>query len=391
MTGAFSPELRPGATCRACGNRGLHRVLDLGTVPAADDFPLAQTPVAPGEVDHPLAMDMCAECGLAQLADDDTVTSEPRGVEPQALRDQAADAVARVAASGWLTGETVREFGSPHGGSWLELLERFDMVEVAGRAGPIVGTADSGSIVGTADVVLDCFGIMHAPDQRAAFADRASATAPGGVLLLQFHSLATIVHQGQWNSLRHGHFAYYSLPTVTRLLADAGMRPATAWEFDLYGGTTLLAAVHHDDPRPTESVIGHMCAEEAGVTDPAAVAVLQAAADGHATALRSHLERQRDLGRRVYAYGAASRAVALFARAGLDRQLIAAVADASPAKQGRRMPGTDIEIISPDALVAAQPDQVVLTLADLLPEVSSRLPQLAGRWVTDDSLARPSG
>ena len=33
-------------------------------------------------------MDLCAECGLAQLADDDTATSEPRGVEPQALKDQ---------------------------------------------------------------------------------------------------------------------------------------------------------------------------------------------------------------------------------------------------------------------------------------------------------------
>lgn len=371
MTGATHPAVRADAVCRGCGERGLHRVLDLGTVPAADDFPPADTPVSPGEVDHPLAMDMCAACGLAQLADDDTVTSEPRGVEPQALRDQAADAVARVAASGWLTGDTVREFGSPHGGSWLELLDRFDMVETTAPAG----------------VVLDCFGIMHEPDQRAAFAARAAATAPGGVLLLQYHSLAAIVGQGQWNSLRHGHFAYYSLPTVVRMLAAAGMRAATAWEFDLYGGTTLLAAVHDGDPRPVEPIIGHMCDEEAGVTDPAAVAALQAAADTHVDALRSHLERQRDSGRRVFAYGAASRAVALFARAGLDRRLVAAVADASPAKQGRRMPGTDIEIISPDALVAAQPDEVVLTLSDLLPEVSARLPQLAGRWVTDDSIA----
>ena len=30
---------------------------------------------------------------------------------------------------------------------------------------------------------------------------------------------------------------------------------------------------------------------------------------------------------------------------------------------------------------------VVLTLADLLPEVSARFPELAGRWVTDESIA----
>jgi hypothetical protein len=54
------------------------------------------------------------------------------------------------------------------------------------------------------------------------------------------------------------------------------------------------------------------------------------------------------------------------------------------------MPGTDIPIISPDALVAAAPDVVLLTLADLLPEVSARLPELAGRWVTDESVAMAS-
>ena len=31
--------------------------------------------------------------------------------------------------------------------------------------------------------------------------------APGGVLLLQYHSLDTIMRLGQWNALRHGHFA----------------------------------------------------------------------------------------------------------------------------------------------------------------------------------------
>ena len=127
------------------------------------------------------------------------------------------------------------------------------------------------------------------------------------------------------------------------------------------------------------------------MTDPAAVARLQDAADGQADALRSYLEKQRDAGRRVFAYGAASRAVALFALAGLDHRLIGAVADASEAKQGRRMPGTDITIISPGELVAAEPDEVVLTLSDLLPEVAARLPELSGRWVTDDWIATRTG
>ncbi|MBF6239391.1 methyltransferase domain-containing protein [Nocardia otitidiscaviarum] len=351
--------------CRGCGGTELARVLDLGKMPAADDFPmLAATPEA-DESGHPLAMDLCAACGLAQLAEDDTHTAEPRGVEPLALREQAADALARVAAAGWLGGRTVREFGSPHGGSWLPMLAERGFTETPGPA----------------DLVIDCFGIMHEPDQLMAFAQRAAATAPNGVLLLQFHSLRTIVEQGQWNALRHGHFAYYSLTALRRLLDAAGMSVATAWEFDLYGGTILVAAVHA--PITPDESVAAILATESALGDADAVRHLQRDADRQAYALRVWLEREHARGHRVYAYGAASRAISLLHLAGVHRGLLAAVADASPAKQGRRMSGTDVPIIAPAELVAAQPDQVLLTVADLLPEVTTLWPELDGKWVVD--------
>ncbi len=167
------------STCRGCGGTELCRVLDLGNVPAADNFPLVTEPVSPMESAHPLALDLCADCGLAQLACDDSMTEEPRGVEPVALREQAADAVQRVADAGWLRGATVREFGSPHRGTWLPLLAERGFVQSE-----------------IADVVLDSFGVMHDPDQRSGFQLRAKTTAPNGVLLVQFPWLLTMVSQG---------------------------------------------------------------------------------------------------------------------------------------------------------------------------------------------------
>lgn len=322
-------------------------------------------------------MDLCLECGLAQLAEDDTHTEEPRGVEPLALREQAADAVRRVAHSGWLRGSTVREFPSPHGGSWLPLLDEYDL--------------DTAEI---ADVVLDSFGIMHDADQRAALAQRRDAIAPGGVLLLQFHSLEAIVDQGHWNMLRHGHFGYYSLTALCRLLDGMGMAVAAAWEFDLYGGTILLAAVDAADVRagiPDPTVAAILAREKAfGITEPGVVGRLARDAHVQAAALRGRLEDARAQGRTVYAYGAPSRAVALLALAGVTRRLLPAVADAAPAKHGRRMPGTDVPIIAPDELVAAEPDDVILTLPDLLGEVLAQYPQLAGRWRLDWTAPQPA-
>lgn len=355
----------PPRGCRGCGGTALARVLDLGKMPAADDFPALDAPPTAAESGHPLAMDLCAACGLAQLAEDDTHTAEPRGVEPLALRHQAMDALDRVAASGWLGGRTVREFGSPHGGSWVPMLVERGFHQTDGPA----------------DVVIDSFGIMHEADQLQAFARRAAATAPDGVLLVQFHSLRAIVAQGQWNALRHGHFAYYSLTALRRLLDATGMSIATAWEFDLYGGTVLVAAVHAGIS-PDETV--HALLEsEAELADADTVRRLQRDADRQARALHTWLRRENARGHRVFAYGAASRAISLLHLAGVHRGLLTAVADASPAKQGRRMSGTDVPIIPPSELVAAQPDRVLLTLPDLLPEVSAQWPELEGRWVVD--------
>ncbi len=358
-------------SCRACRDPRLARVLDLGVVPAADHFPRADSPVDAEEARHPLAMDLCLRCGLTQLADDDTVADEPRGVEPQALRDQAAAAVDLAATAGWLRGQTVIEFGSPHGGTWMPLL--------AERGFTGLGEPDHG----TADVVLDCFGIMHEPDQQAAFAQRAAAIAADGVLLLQYHSIAAIITGRQWNALRHGHFAYYSLTALIPLLSAVGLHVHTAWDFDLYGGTQLIAA-SRGSRRPDATVRRTLAVESAlGITEPSTFTPLQASADEQVTTLRAWLEEETRNGRTVLAYGAASRAVALFSRAGLDSTLVAAVADASPAKQGRRMPGTDIPIISPAELVARAPDHVYLTVPDLQAEVDARHPELNGRWRSD--------
>ena len=77
-----------------------------------------------------------------------------------------------------------------------------------------------------ADVVLDCFGLMHAADQSAALSERVARVAPGGVLLLQYHALDAILGAGQWNALRHGHYAYYSATALAAMLTAQGSAPA---------------------------------------------------------------------------------------------------------------------------------------------------------------------
>ena len=368
--------------CRACRRDAGHVVLDLGNQPACDYFPHYSDP-GPDPI-HPLQMWLCSHCGLAQLLDDPTVPEEPKGAEPAALVAQAADAVARVAAAGLLrAGARVAEYSSPHGGSWLGLLADRGLRPLDGA--------------GQADVILDCFGMMHAADQAGALAERAGRLAPAGVLLLQYHSLGTIIRQGQWNALRHGHYAYYSTTALRAMLAAVGFSPRTAWYFDLYGGTVLLAAIRDadDSGTPDETVKAVLAAEErTGVRDPDVLRGLQRDVRTRAVALHDWLAESAAAGRTVLGYGAASRAVALLRTAGVDGDLLPAVADASPAKRGLRMPGTTIPVISPAELIARRPDEVALFVSDLMAEVRISYPEVeahGGRWIDADALGSGLG
>ena len=81
------------STWRECSDADLSRVLGLSKAAAAEHFPSRTEPVRLAELSHPLARNLCTCCGRAQLVHDDTVTAEPCGIEPQALRDQTVEAL----------------------------------------------------------------------------------------------------------------------------------------------------------------------------------------------------------------------------------------------------------------------------------------------------------
>ncbi|MDO5501186.1 MAG: glutamate-1-semialdehyde 2,1-aminomutase, partial [Propionibacteriaceae bacterium] len=234
-----------------------------------------------------------------------------------------------------------------------------------------------------ADVVVDSLGLMHEHDQAAAFAERAAALAPGGVLLMFFHSLASIVDEAQWSALRHDHHAYYSLTALAGILERSGLAAVDAYPSPLYGLSVLLVIHRAEDVaadrRPGPGYAGLRAAEER-LTDPAHLRErLQGSVQRSVDVLRGHLEAARAAGRSLYGYPAGSRAVALITLAGIGPDLLAGIGDASPAKHGRATPGTRIPILTPEELVAAEPHEVLVLLPEMLPEVLAAHPELAGR------------
>ena len=348
------------AECILCGSDAGVIVLDLGAQPSPRHWPLPTDPLP--DPTHALALRLCPDCGLAQLDADDTTEPEVPVPEPRAVVDQARQAVADLGRLGHLDGRaSVIEFGSPHGGSWLPLL-------------------DLTPATGPADLVVDSFGLMHERDLPATLARHAGALADDGLAVFLVQPLGDIVAPRAWTALRHGHHGYFTLTSLRTALGTVGITPTSVLRYDLYGGVAVVLASRGGQP-DADLLAAYDEESRQGLATPEGLACLAESVAVSTMRLRSYLEGHRASGTRLYAYGAASKAVAELAMVGEAATAILAVGDASPAKQGRCMPGSRIPVISPAELVAADPQEVLLLLPDLHDELLATHPRLAGRVV----------
>ncbi len=379
---AAHPAATPVTACRGCGSTDLTRVLDLGAQSACDHFPPADDPGP--DPRWPLGLVLCGSCALLQLDHDSPAPEEPLAVESATLQRHAVEVVDRLLTRLDLpAGFAYREFASHHGGAWDAAL-----AAAGGRA-----------VAADAALVIDNQSIIHAEDLEPQLAQRAAALADDGLLVIEFHHALRQLLDAQFDTVRHGHPLYFSLHSWAAACERHGLRVVDAWAEDVFGGCLVVVARRATaEPReqegtpstadtadtpdtaatpttgPSAAVEEILAAERAAdAADPAGYAALAEHMAATIAQLRAHLAQARAQGRRVAAYGAGSKAVTFLGVAGLDCGDLACVADLAPGKHGRRVPGTDIPIVSPADLVAAAPDDVVILTWDIAAEVVAQL------------------
>ena len=116
--------------------------------------------------------------------------------------------------------------------------------------------------------------------------------------------------------------------------------------------------------------------------------------------LRETVAVLRQKGRRVAAYGAAAKGAILLNAVGIDGDVLDFVVDRNVHKQGLFMPGVDVEILPPEALIERRPDDVLLLPWNFEDEIVSQqldylraggrflIPVPEPRFVTIDEVKR---
>jgi len=232
-------------------------------------------------------------------------------------------------------------------------------------------------LAGSADLIVGNNVFAHVPDINDFSAGLKAALKPGGVVSLEFPHLLRLIEENQFDTIYHEHFSYLSLATAQRILEAAGLRLFDVEELPTHGGSLRIFAAHaEDESKPRSAAIDAVISkeEQADLFTRRPYESFQPRIDRIRADFVRFLLDQRAAGRTVAGYGAAAKGNTLLNYCGIKgSDLIRFVADVSPHKQGRFLPGSHIPVVGPDRIDAEKPDIIVIFPWNLRDEIAAQL------------------
>jgi SAM-dependent methyltransferase len=398
--------------CRHCGSEHFGPFLDLGTAPPSNSY-LAAADLAKPELWYPLVIRVCRNCLLVQTEDfagRETFFSETYAYFSSFSKSWLAHAERYVA-------DMTARFGLGPQSHVVEIAANdgylLQFVKAAGIAclgvEPTRSTAEAARAKGIA-IVEEFFGVgladrlvaegkqadlmaannvlAHVPDINDFVTGFARLLKPDGVATFEFPHILNMIAEHQFDTAYHEHFSYLSLLAVTRIFAANGLKVFDVQKTPWHGGSLRVFACRAASAAHALSAnVGAVLEEEraAGLDQAETYAAMQEGALAVRDAFLEFLIDARRKRLRVVAYGAAAKGNTLLNFSGVKSDLLVAVADRNPAKQGQFMPGSRIRIVDDKTLLALRPERVVILPWNLKDEIMSQLSCIrdwGGKFVT---------
>lgn len=230
---------------------------------------------------------------------------------------------------------------------------------------------------GPARLVIATNLLAHVPDIHELLDSMLTLLDDEGVLIAEVQDLLGVVEKLQYDSFYHEHMRYYSLESLSYLMIMHGLEVFHAKRIPTHGGSLRVYAARRGAYTIRDSV-AKLLAEDAP-----ALGSFDKLKEFSRRATMAKLELQSMLfdikrsGKRIFAVGAASRAVMLVNYLALDDGILDCVAEIPGSnKIGTYMPGTLIPIVEESRLWVEQPDFALLlswhVAEDLIPKLTGK-------------------
>jgi hypothetical protein len=405
------------SACRACGGGLTVTMADLGMQPASNAF-IESKSAFEHEKRYPLRAKVCEICKLVQV-DYDVAPQELFGnyVYFSSYSDDwlaHAKAYCDMARKRFALGPSslVVELASNDG----YLLKNFLGVGI-----PVLGIDPSDTVAAAAakigvPTLVEFFGqklaqdlvrqgrqadliignnvLAHVPQLNDFVAGLGVLLRQNGNVTIEFPHLLELIEHVEFDTIYHEHFSYFSVHALEQVFARHNLRLYDVERLPTHGGSLRIFAAHAARADLKDSVaLREVRAQEtaAGLDDLATYKKFSKRVAECRDSLLAFLAAAKREGKRVAAYGAAAKGNTLLNFCAVTPQDIAFVADRNPHKQRKFLPGTHIPVVSPEELMQAKPDYVLILPWNLRDEIRQQLKGIeawGGRFVTPVPLAR---
>jgi SAM-dependent methyltransferase len=403
--------------CRACCGRLSVTMADLGLQPPSNAF-LTSSSEAAHEKRYPLRAKVCESCKLVQV-DYDVAPEELFGnyVYFSSYSDEwlaHAKAYCEMAQRRFSLDETslVVELASNDG----YLLKNFVQMGI-----PVLGVDPSDTVAlaasevgvptlveffgealanklaadsGRADLIIGNNVMAHVPLLNDFVAGIAVLLKPEGTVTIEFPHLLTLIEHVEFDTIYHEHYSYFSLFASEQVFARHGLRIYDVEELATHGGSLRIFASHLSRAHIADSaalVAVRRQESAAGLPDLHTYSRFAERVEDCRRSLLTFLAAAKREGKSVAAYGAAAKGNTLLNFCGVTRADISMVADRNPHKQAKLLPGSHIPVVSPEELMRAKPDYVLILPWNLQDEIRRQLHGVTawgGKFVTPVPLVR---
>jgi hypothetical protein len=390
--------------CRACGSKSLFTGLDLGFQPIANE--LVSDSSKKSDL-FELHLRICKDCKLGQVQD--VVTPQRLFNDYRYLSsvsssfvDHAKDFVSKyMTQNEFAAGEWVLEIASNDG----YLLQHFFKkgIQVLGVE-PSVNVSEISRNLGIPTItdffgkslatkILDEFGypkliiannvLAHVPDICDFMDGLELLTGSRTTVSIENPSMLNILKENQFDSIYHEHYSYLSAHAVSNLLNGRVIALKRIEEIETHGGSLRYTFIHRDNKEDLNDATNRIFREEVEfqLFEPQEWAKADAKISQIKMDLKDLMEGFQKEGKKVWGFGAAAKCCTLIHFVELQNGSILGIADSSREKQGWYIPNTGIEIVSPQEMIEANPDHIIVFAWNVFDEISSSIRKLTDKKI----------
>jgi len=222
-----------------------------------------------------------------------------------------------------------------------------------------------------ADLIIGNNVLAQVPNLNDFVTGMARLLKPGGIITLEFPHLERLLTEGQFDTIYHERFSYFSLTTVGRVADLQGLKLVDVEELPSHGGSLRVYLAHKDSRwARAQSVTALLAREDRfGLRDLVIYSSFAGRVRRTKRRLLSLLIKAKDEGKTICGYGAPGKGNTLLNYCGIGTDFLDFTVDRNPYKHGLFTPGMHVPIRPVQAIYEAKPDYILILAWNLKWEI----------------------